>query len=176
MKNTEEQVATAVAAGERPAGKYLTFFMGKEEFGLQILKVKEIIRLPEITAVPNTPEYLRGIINLRGQVIPVVELRKKFGMEPKDDSAKTCIVVVQVSDGRNNMTVGIIIDEVREVRDLVASDIEPVPSFGVVLGDDYLLGIGKVDNRVIMLLDSDALLIGDLKAFITSEQSDGTRN
>ena len=170
MKNVEQLVDTTVAAGERVAGKYLTFLMGKEEFGLRILKVKEIIRLPQITTVPETPDYMRGIINLRGQVIPVVELRKKFGMEPTSDSVKTCIVVLQVADGRKMMDMGIIIDDVREVRDLSEADIEPVPSFGVAVVNDYLVGIGKVDKRVIMLLDSDALLNSDIHAVAGSER------
>ena len=176
MMNTEASVDDAFAAAEQAAGKYLTFVMGKEEFGLRILKVREIIRLPKITSVPEIPDYLRGIINLRGQVIPVIELRRKFGMKPMDDSAKTCIVVLQVANGRKVMDMGIIIDEVREVRDLTGADIEPVPSFGVTVINDYLVGIGKVDTRVIMLLDSDALLSGDMKAAAGSGQFGNEEN
>lgn len=158
MQNTQVVKHESAEVGHRLAGKYLTFLLGKEEYGLQILKVQEIIRLQKITAVPNTPGFIRGIINLRGRVIPVIALRTKFKMEEGKDSEKTCIVVVQVARGSDTIVMGIIIDDVREVRDLVPSEIEETPSFGTSLDIDFIMGVGKLEQRVIMLLDIDKVL------------------
>ncbi|MBD3320215.1 MAG: chemotaxis protein CheW, partial [Chitinivibrionales bacterium] len=103
--------------GQKLAGKYLTFKLGNEEYGLEILKVQEIIQMQKITRVPKAPDFVRGVINLRGKVIPVIELRTKFFMEPNEDTDKTCIIVVQVISKGNPVTMGIIIDEVKEVLD-----------------------------------------------------------
>ena len=140
------------------AGKYLTFVLGCEEYALQILKVQEIIRMQKVTKVPNAPHFVRGVINLRGKVIPVIELRKKFEMEAIDDTEKTCIIVVFIEINKNNLTMGISIDEVKEVIDIVASDIEETPSFGESMKTDYILGMGKVNDNVKILLDIDKVL------------------
>jgi purine-binding chemotaxis protein CheW len=146
------------------AGKYLTFLLGEEEYGLEILKVQEIIQMQKVTKVPKAPDFVRGVINLRGKVIPVIELRKKFGMERRDDTEKTCIIVVMIEAGDRSITMGIIIDEVKEVLDIEAGNIEETPSFGASIDTDFIMGIGKMGENVKMLLDIDRVLsLGELE-------------
>jgi len=142
---------------EDRAGKFLTFFLAGEEYGLEILKVQEIIGMMDVTPVPRTPEFIRGVINLRGKVIPVVELRTKFEMETVEYTDETCIIVVQT----HGMQMGIIVDKVSEVLDIAANDIEDAPSFGNDVRTDYILGIGKAEGRVKLLLDIDKVLTGE---------------
>jgi len=142
------------------AGKYLTFALGGEIYGLEILKVQEIIGMMSVTRVPRTPEFIRGVINLRGKVIPVVDLRIKFGLESKDDTEKTVIIVVQVSRGSQQVTMGTIVDEVSEVMDIDAGQIEPPPELGAEVDTDFILGMGKIADKVVMLLDVDKVLTG----------------
>ena len=135
-------------------GKFLTFFLAGEEYGIEILKVHEIIGLLPITRVPRTPGFIRGVINLRGKVIPVVDLRLKFGMESVAHTDETCIIVVQAQGAE----MGIVVDKVSEVRDIAAQDIEDTPSFGTDVKTDYILGIGKSEGKVKILLDIDRVL------------------
>lgn len=135
-------------------GKFLTFFIAGEEYGLEILKVQEIIGIMDITPIPQTPEYLKGVINLRGKVIPVIDLRLRFGMLEAERTAETCIIVVQA----NGIQTGIIVDQVSEVRDVSDEDIEDTPSFGADVRTEYILGIGKADGKVKLLLDIDRVL------------------
>jgi purine-binding chemotaxis protein CheW len=159
MENSSETIVEkSNDLGSRLAGKYLTFKLAEEEYGLEILKVQEIIRMQTVTRVPRTPEYVRGVINLRGKVIPVIDLRCKFGMETQEDTDKTCIIVVQVSCTDHKIVMGVIIDEVREVLDIGASSIEETPSFGTSINTDFITGIGKVGETVKMLLDIDKVL------------------
>ncbi len=145
-------------------GKHLTFVLGDELYGTEILKVQEIIGIMKVTEVPRTPDYIRGVINLRGKVIPVLELRRKFGMAPADDTERTCVVVVQVANTETEITMGVIVDEVSEVLDLRAEQLEPPPAFGHGVETDFILGMAKVDARVIMILDVDRVLsTGDLE-------------
>ncbi len=134
--------------------KFLTFFLASEEYGLEILKVQEIIGLLPITRVPRTPAFTRGVINLRGKVISVVDLRLKFGMPEKEPTAETCIIVVQAA----GMEMGIIVDKVSEVSAIATSEIEDAPSFGAEVNTDYILGIGKSQGKVKLLLDIDCVL------------------
>ena len=157
-QTTETTVDKKGNVGERLAGKYLTFKLAEEEYGLEILKVQEIIRMQTVTRVPRTPEYVRGVLNLRGKVIPVIDLRCKFGMETQEDTDKTCIIVVQVSAGEHRIVMGVIIDEVREVLDITADCIEDTPSFGASINTEFIIGIGKVGDNVKMLLDIDKVL------------------
>ena len=143
------------------AGKYLTFKLAAEEYGLEILKVQEIIKMMDITKVPRTPEFVRGVINLRGKVIPVVDLRLKFSMESKETTEKTCVIVVQVRRAGGTVTMGIIVDEVSEVLDVMAEQIEPAPEFGTAVDTAFILGMGKVGKKVVMLLDVDKVLSGE---------------
>ncbi|MBD3420481.1 MAG: chemotaxis protein CheW [Chitinivibrionales bacterium] len=144
--------------GEQLAGKYLTFLLSAEEYGIEILKVQEIIQMQKVTRVPKAPNFIRGVINLRGKVIPVVELRKKFDMEQQDDTEKTCIIVVMIESAGQPVTMGIIIDEVKEVLDIEAVNIEETPSFGASINTEFIMGIGKVGDNVKMLLDIDKVL------------------
>ena len=142
-------------------GKYLTFALANEEYGLEILKVREIFGYMDITAVPQTPEYVKGVINLRGQVIPVIDLRAKFGMETIDVTEETCIIVVEISQGKRKFNTGIVVDHVQEVLDIAGQDIEESPQFGSSVNTDFILGMGKVGDSVKILLDIDKVLAGD---------------
>lgn len=141
-------------------GKYLTFSLGGEVYGLEILKVQEIIGMMSVTRVPRTPEFMRGVINLRGKVIPVIDLRLKFGLDQVEDTERTCIIVVQVSKGDTTVIMGIIVDEVSEVLDIIEKQIEPSPEFGAQIDTNFIMGMGKVDKKVVMLLDVDKVLSG----------------
>jgi purine-binding chemotaxis protein CheW len=143
------------------AGKYLTFALGHEEFGLEILKVREINGYMEITAVPSTPGYVKGVINLRGQVIPVVDLRLKFGMNAADVTEETCIIVVEITQGNRQFQTGIVVDRVKEVLDIAGENIENSPQFGANVDTDFILGMGKVNGAVKILLDIDKVLGGE---------------
>ena len=142
-------------------GKYLTFALANEEYGLEILKVREIIGYMEITAVPQTPSYVKGVINLRGQVIPVVDLRAKFGMETTDTTEETCIIVVETGQEGRSFSTGIVVDHVEEVLDIAGEDIEEAPQFGSAVNTDFILGMGKIGESVKILLDIDRVLAGD---------------
>lgn len=146
-----------VKADQR-AGKYLTFELGREEFGIQVLKVREIMGIQDITAVPQTPGYVKGVINLRGKVIPVVDLRRKFGLPEIEHTQRTCIIVVQVGGGAGAMLMGIVVDGVSEVLNLTGADIEDTPDFGVDVATSYLLGMAKIKGKVKILLKIDAVL------------------
>ena len=154
--------------GDR-GGKFLTFFLAAEEYGLEILKVHEIIGMLPITRVPRTPHFVRGVINLRGKVIPIIDLRRKFGME-SEAAEETCIIVVQVQ----GIQIGIVVDRVSEVSDIASSEIEDTPSFGADVQTDYLLGIGKSQDRVRLLLDIERVLstqeVLDLRGAPTKEE------
>jgi purine-binding chemotaxis protein CheW len=140
------------------AEKYLTFNLAAEEYGIEILKVQEIIGLMPVTKVPRTPHFIRGVINLRGKVIPVVDLRLKFGMEIKEDTRRTSIIVVKIKRSGHHVTMGLIVDDVYEVVDIDAQDIEPTPEFGANIDTDFILGVGKKNQKVMMLLDVDKVL------------------
>ncbi|HMF79432.1 MAG TPA: chemotaxis protein CheW [Bryobacteraceae bacterium] len=143
------------------AGKYLTFVTGKEEFGVAVLKVREIMGIQDITEVPQTPPYLKGVINLRGKVIPVVDLRSKFGLRHIEYSQRTCIIVVQVKGVSAPLLMGIVVDEVSEVLTLVPADIEDTPDFGANISSNYILGMAKVKGKVKILLDIDEVLAAE---------------
>ena len=154
----EASIGSAATVPAAKAGKYLTFQMGKEVYGIEILKVQEIIGMMPVTRVPKTPEFVRGVINLRGKVIPVIELRRKFGMETREDTDRTCIVVVQVAASAGTVTMGLLVDEVSEVLNVSQEQIEAPPSFGAQVDTDFILGMGKVGQKVLMLLDADKVL------------------
>ena len=143
----------AVADQTVHAGKYLTFFLGSEEYGLKILTVHEIIGMMPVTRIPRTPDFIRGVLNLRGRVIPVVDLRVRFDMAVVE-TQDVCIIVVQV----RGIQMGIVVDRVSEVVNIKPEEIEPPPSFGFDVPTDFLLGLGKAQGRVRMLLDIDHVL------------------
>lgn len=139
-------------------GKYLTFSLAGEEYGIGILKVKEIIGMMPITIVPQTPHFVKGVINLRGKVIPVIDLRLKFGMESMDYTERTCIIVVEISGDGGSVLMGIVVDSVSEVINVRNDDIEETPTFGTKLNTDYILGMAKMNGQVKILLDIDRVL------------------
>jgi purine-binding chemotaxis protein CheW len=141
-------------------GKYLTFALAHEEYGLEILKVREIIGYMNVTAIPQIPSYVKGVINLRGQVIPVVDLRAKFGMEAVGITDETCIIVVEITRTDRKFSTGIVVDRVQEVLDIAGKDIEEAPEFGASVDTDFILGMGKIGDKVKILLDIDRVLAG----------------
>ena len=149
-------------------GKYLTFSLAGEEYGVEILKVREIIKIMDITSIPQVPGDVKGVINLRGKVIPVIDLRLKFGMEPAEYTDQTCIVVVDVGS-----LVGIIVDTVQEVLDNAGDQIDPPPPLGAQDDTSFVLGMGKVKGDVKILLDIDKVLGADeIAAIVQSVQSE----
>jgi len=139
-------------------GKYLTFALAEEEYGIGILKVKEIIGMMTITPVPQTPPFVKGVINLRGKVIPVVDLRSKFEMEAIDYTERTCIIVVEIKGKMENIQIGIVVDSVSEVINVKETEVEDTPAFGTSLDTEFILGIAKIEGNVKILLDIDAVL------------------
>jgi purine-binding chemotaxis protein CheW len=174
MGETVVQAEQSNAALHNKGGKYLTFALGPEEYGLEIIKVREIIGYIEVTAVPQTPHHVKGVINLRGQVIPVVDLRAKFGMETADVTDQTCIVVVEISQGARDFNTGIVVDQVQEVLDIDGQDIEDAPQFGASVDTDFILGMGKIGDSVKILLDINKVLGGDdLSGFAAASSNSG---
>lgn len=139
-------------------GKFLNFILSGEYYGLELLKIREIIGMMKITRVPNTPPFVRGVINLRGKVIPVIDLRVKFGMETMEDTVRTCVIVMQTENEGQMATTGIIVDEVCEVLNIPGEQIEPSPAMCADESNDMIQGVGKVADKVILLLDSDRVL------------------
>jgi purine-binding chemotaxis protein CheW len=142
-------------------GKYLTFSLAGEEYGIVILKVKEIIGMMPVTPVPKTPSYVKGVINLRGKVIPVADLRLKFDMEEAAYTERTCIIVVEIRDGLGHVLMGIVVDSVSEVLNIKGGEIEDTPAFGTQMDTDYILGMAKTGGGVKILLDIDKVFGGE---------------
>ncbi len=161
---------------ENNGGKYLTFTLAKEEYGISILKVREIIKLLEITSIPKTPGYIKGVINLRGKIIPIMDLRLKFGLEEKEYNERTCIVVVEISLNDIRKLMGLIVDTVSEVANLTTDQIEPPPEYGYQNNQRFLIGVGKTKDRVILLLEIEQILSREesvlLKEIKTGKETD----
>jgi len=157
MNNTGR---TAARSDDGNHDKFLTFCLGQEEYGLPILAVREIIGLIDVTPLPQTPAFVKGVINLRGKIIPVIELRSKFGLPTVSYTAETCILVVEVAgeeEGGASFQLGIIVDSVREVLDISRSNIEPPPNFGTAVPLSAILGMGKVKDKVVILLNINSV-------------------
>jgi purine-binding chemotaxis protein CheW len=150
----DQAVKTATAR----EGKYLTFTMGNEDYGISILGIKEIIGMMPITTIPRTPDYVKGVVNLRGKVIPVVDLRLRFDMKAVDYTERTCIIVVEIEQKNGTALTGIVVDAVSEVSNIKAEDIEDTPSFGNRLDTRFILGMSKMEGGVKILLDIDRVL------------------
>ncbi len=162
-----EQQTTGMESTTQTAckgGKFLTFKLADEEYGVEILKVREINGVMDITAVPRMPNYMKGVINLRGKVIPVIDLRLKFGLNEIEHTDQTCIIVVDVGQ-----EIGIIVDTVSEVLDIPGESIEPAPSMGAAVETSFILGMGKVEEDVKILLDIDKVLSGEDFSRFTSQ-------
>ncbi|MFN7994815.1 MAG: chemotaxis protein CheW [Bryobacteraceae bacterium] len=171
----ERDRATALSKGDDRGGKYLVFHLGREEFGIRVLKVREIMGIQDITAVPQTPLHVKGVINLRGKVIPVVDLRLKFGLPEQEYTARTCIIVVQVKGEAGPVSMGIVVDGVAEVLNIAAGDIEDTPDVNDGMATPYLMGMAKVKGKVKILLDIDQVLanreVHDLESIIQKTTS-----
>jgi len=158
MAELAEKMDQAVKVMAEKEGKYLTFTMNKEEYGISILKIKEIIGMMAITTVPQTPDFVKGVINLRGKVIPVVDLRLRFGMESMEYNERTCIIVVEITGQAGTVMIGIVVDSVSEVLNIKGEEIEDTPTFGTKLNTEYILGMAKMEGGVKILLDIDQVL------------------
>ena len=163
--NATSQIVRAQKSLTEKEGKYLTFALGPEEYGLEILKVREIIGYMAITAVPQMPAYVKGVINLRGQVIPVIDLRAKFGMNTATVTDETCIIVVEIRQDGRKFSTGIVVDHVQEVLDIDGENIEEAPQFDSSVNTDFIMGMGKIGDSVKILLDIDKVLsMANIKA------------
>ncbi len=167
-ETTGAPAADAHDALAEKAGQYLTFTLGGEEYGIEVLKVQEIIGMMPVTRVPQTPDYIRGVINLRGKVIPVMELRTRFALASKEDTERTCIIVVDVAGKGDKITVGLLVDDVCEVTEITEEQLEPAPSMGAAVEDAFILGLGKMGRNVVMLLDVDKIFEGCTAALMAN--------
>ncbi len=161
--------AAHLAATAAEPAQYLTFLLAQEQFAIGILAIKEIIEYHGVTEVPMMPPSVRGVINLRGAVVPVVDLLARFGRASSPPTKRTCVVIVEVSAGTERHTVGLVVDAVNEVIDIAAADIEPPPSFGARLRSDFIQGVGKVRGKFVLLLDVDRAVAVDELAGIADE-------
>jgi len=161
MAESVDAMDQGVMAAKGREGKYLTFILAKEEYGISILKIKEIIGMMPITSIPRTPEFVKGVINLRGKVIPVMDFRLKFGMTEMDYSDRTCIIVVEIQGASGHILIGCVVDAVSEVLNIRSDDIEDTPDFGAALDASYILGMAKMEGGVKILLDIDQVLSAD---------------
>nr|WP_319491523.1 chemotaxis protein CheW [uncultured Desulfobacter sp.] len=166
MTDHVDTINKAVADMTIKTGKYLTFSLESEEYGIGILKVKEIIGMLPITSVPRTPEFVKGVINLRGKVIPVIDLRSKFNMKSKSYNDRTCIIVVEIDAAESTVLIGIVVDTVSEVLNIKEDEIEETPAFGTKLDTRYILGMAKQDGGVKILLNIDKVLSSNEMAAI----------
>ena len=158
MEKLTETLDKSVKTIVDKEGKYLTFSLAGEEYGIEITKIREIIGMMPITTVPQTPDFVKGVINLRGKVIPVVDLRLRFGMDEVDYTEKTCILVAELAGQAGNILMGVVVDTVSEVLSVKAEDIEDAPTFGTKLDTDYIRGMAKIEASVKILLDIDKVL------------------
>jgi len=154
----DKQDAATVRSGAGKEGKYLTFSLAEEEYGIGILKVKEIVGLMPVTAVPRAPEFVKGVINLRGKVIPIIDLRLRFNMDEAEPTDRTCIIVVEVEGPSSQVQIGLMVDSVSEVLNVKAEDIEETHSFGFSFKANWLLGMAKIEGAIKILLDIDWIL------------------
>ncbi|WP_320040697.1 chemotaxis protein CheW [uncultured Desulfobacter sp.] len=166
MTDQLDSMNKAVADMAIKTGKYLTFSLESEEYGIGILKVKEIIGMLPITSVPRTPDFVKGVINLRGKVIPVIDLRSKFDMKSISYNDRTCIIVVEIDAEQSTVLIGIVVDTVSEVLNIKEDEIEEPPAFGTKLDTRYILGMAKQDAGVKILLNIDKVLSSDEMAAI----------
>lgn len=159
LTKTMDQAVRAMAG---KAGKFLTFKLAEEDYGIEIRKIKEIIGIMPVTTVPKTPQFVKGVINLRGKVIPVIDLRARFGMPAVEYTDRTCIVVVEIESQGVTVMIGIVVDTVSEVLNIKADAIEPPPTFGQRLNIDYILGMAKMEGGVKILIDIDQVMGADV--------------
>ena len=158
MTKSDEKIDQALKVMTEKEGKYLTFSLAQEEYGIGILKIREIIGMMPVTSVPQTPQFVKGVINLRGKVIPIVDLRLRFGMQAIEYTDRTCIIVVEIEGQAGPVQIGIVVDAVSEVLNIKGEEIEDAPTFGTKLDIDYILGMAKMEGGVKILLDIGKVL------------------
>jgi purine-binding chemotaxis protein CheW len=173
MQVTESRQRSPAAApvGDAAHGEqsqYLTFQLGEEMFAIGILSIREIIEYGSLTVVPMTPPFIRGVINLRGAVVPVVDLAVRFGREPRENTKRTCIVIVEIEAADGSQEMGIVVDAVNEVLEIASADIEPPPEFGARVRADFIRGMGKINGKFVVLLDADRVLSVEEVAIVSS--------
>jgi purine-binding chemotaxis protein CheW len=155
------EVRTLSNTAELDQQQYLTFNLGNEIFAIGILAIKEIIEYGNLTEVPMMPEFIRGVINLRGAVVPVVDLAARFGRKGTAVTRRTCIVIIEMGKDGERQNIGVIVDTVNEVLEILPQDIEPAPAFGAKIRTDFISGMGKVASRFVIILDVDHVLSVD---------------
>ena len=156
----DAQAAALASAAQEPL-QYLTFMLGGEVFAIGILHIKEIIEYGQLTTVPMMPEFIRGVINLRGAVVPVVDLASRFGGKPSPITRRSCIVILELESDEETQVIGVVVDAVNEVLEIAGTDIEPPPSFGTRIRTDFIKGMGKVQDRFVIILSVDKVLSND---------------
>jgi len=155
------------AVSQQEEGQYLTFLIGGEMFAISILSIKEIIEYGSLTIVPMMPDFIRGVINLRGAVVPVVDLSARFGRTASEVTRRSCIVIIEVEADEEKQDVGIVVDSVSEVLEIPAAEIEPAPSFGARIRADFISGMGKVDGKFVIILNAERVLSVDEMAMLS---------
>lgn len=170
MGNIVPVSANALAVGEQ---QYLTFLLGGEMFAIEILNIREIIEYGSLTTVPMMPNFIRGVINLRGAVVPVIDLSVRFGRAPVEVTRRTCIVIIEIENADERQDIGIVVDSVSEVLEIPTSMVEPPPSFGARIRTDFIHGMGKVNDRFVIILNVLNVLSVDEMAQLTQVAQTG---
>jgi len=176
VKSLEASPATSqqmIAMGLKDTQQYLTFMLGTEEFAINILNIKEIIEYGQLTEVPRMPDFIRGVINLRGSVVPVIDLGARFGKQPTSLSRRTCVVIIEVAHESEQQVVGVMVDAVNEVMDILPDQIEPAPNFGANIRADFIAGMGKVEGKFVIILNVSHVLSLDEIATLAAVDNAG---
>jgi purine-binding chemotaxis protein CheW len=162
MSTSPQSPSTTATAAASLAGRYLTFLLGGESFGIEVIRIREIIRMTDITVIPQMPEFVRGVINLRGKIVPIVDLRVKFGLPVPEATERTSIIVTQIKGSAGALVwVGFIVDDVEEVTNIAAADVEPAPDFGMAVDTGYIRGMAKTKGGVKTLFEVDRIIASD---------------
>ena len=161
MANEEKKEVTKSEDINHLVGKYLTFELKTEMYGLDVMQIMQIIGIPEITPIPRTPEFVKGVINLRGKIIPVIDLRIRFALDQEDYTEETAIIIVEVNEEAGKINIGMIVDKVADVLDIGSEEIERTPSFGVNVESDFILGMAKVKSKIVTLLNISQILTSE---------------
>jgi purine-binding chemotaxis protein CheW len=152
---------TSIDLSNVKSDQYLTFILSEEEFGIPVMSIKEITEYGHLTKVPMVPDFIQGVVNLRGNVVPVISLASKFGLEIKPIDKRTCIIIMDTQMGNKQMVMGVVVDKVLQVIEMPDTDIEPAPSLGATIQTDFIKGMGKIDDNFLIILDVVQVLSGD---------------
>lgn len=175
MLQTQAKLPAVVnAAGQQDQQQYLTFMLGGETYAMGILAIKEIIEYGNLTEVPRMPQFIRGVINLRGAVVPVIDLSSRFGKQATQVTRRTCIVIIEVAGEHEQQDVGVMVDAVNAVLDIPPQEIEPPPSFGANIRADFITGMGKVNGKFVIILNIQHVLSVDEMATLSGIEGSGS--